>query len=63
MTDRFLRLRDVTGATGCSRTAIYDGMKAGTFPLQISVGNRSVVWMESEIEAWMQGKIAQARSL
>ena len=43
--------------TGMGKTFIYDRMKDGTFPKQISIGANSVVWMESDITNWMDQRI------
>ncbi len=63
MPTRILRFEEVSAITRKKRTAIYAEIKAGTFPKQISLGFRSVGWLESEIEAWIDGRAAQrARS-
>jgi prophage regulatory protein len=54
---RILRLPEVERLTGrCS--AIYDGVAAGTFPAPVPLGDRAVGWLEDEIEAWVQSRIA-----
>nr|DAN79293.1 MAG TPA: putative transcriptional regulator [Caudoviricetes sp.] len=45
--------------TGLKRANIYLRMKNGTFPKNISIGAKNVVWLESEIMEWMQEKINQ----
>jgi len=57
---RFLTLREVRERTTLSRSAVYRQMAAGTFPLQVTVGCRSVAWVEAEVEAWMLERIAPA---
>ena len=44
--------------TGMGKTFIYDRMKDGTFPMQIQLGSRSVVWNEQEVIKWMQDQMA-----
>lgn len=51
--EKFLRLRDVILKTGHSRATIYRMMAQGTFPRQISIGNRTVAWRLSVINRWM----------
>ena len=46
---RFLRLPQVLEMTGMSKTYIYARIKEGTFPKQIQLGSRSVVWSEREV--------------
>ena len=55
---RFLRLAEVLEMTGMGKTFIYDRMKEGTFPKQIQLGSRSVVWNEQEVIKWMEDRMA-----
>lgn len=57
---RFLSLREVRQRTTLSRPTIYRRMAAGTFPRQVTLGGRSVAWVEAEVEAWMRDCIAPA---
>lgn len=57
--ESFLRLSDVMRRTGLSRSSIYLNIKKGHFPKNINIGVRSVGWLESEINAWMQNRIEQ----
>lgn len=59
--ERILRLNDVKFRTGLSRTAIYRMIESKHFPRPISLGLRSVGWVESEIDTWVQGQILQSR--
>jgi len=58
---RFLRLRDVMARTRLARSTVYALVSAGKFPRQVSVGARSVVWVEAEVQDWMQGRIDESR--
>ena len=60
---RILRLRQVIERTGLSRSTIYDHISIGEFPKQISLGPRSVGWVESEIEEWIANRIEASRSV
>ena len=53
-TEKFLRLNDVIERTGLSRSYIYKSVNDGTFPTPRKVGGRASVWLESELEYWMQ---------
>lgn len=48
-----LRLKQVAAETGLSRSSIYRGIEAGTFPSSISLGLRAVGWRRGDIDAWL----------
>ena len=52
-----LKLNQVTGRTGLSRSSIYFGIQEGTFPKQVKLGARAVGWLENEIETWLSARI------
>ena len=56
--DRLLRRAEVEYKTGLSRSAIYEGMRKGTFPEPVRLGNNSVAWLCSEIDEFINQKIA-----
>lgn len=53
-----LRRREVEARTGLSCSTIYDGIKANTFPAPIQLGPKSVGWIQSEIDAWLEARVA-----
>ena len=53
-----LRLPQVCQKTGLSRPTIYAYMKKGLFPAPIPLGERSVGWLESSVENWIDSRIA-----
>lgn len=59
--ERLLRLPDVEARTGLKKSALYAGMKAGTFPACIKLGARAVAWSESDIATWITAKIRGAK--
>ncbi|MEX2249159.1 MAG: AlpA family transcriptional regulator [Parvibaculum sp.] len=59
MGPKILRRREVESLTGKSRSSLYRDMSAGTFPRPIKLGEKSVGWIESEILAWQQERIAE----
>jgi len=59
---RFLRIRDVISRTGLSRSALYRGVQAGTFPQPYSLGARTVGWREDDISAWQAARSVVRRS-
>ena len=56
---RIIRLKDVLGNTGLKRSTLYKYITEGTFPKPISLGDRAVGWVESEIHEWILARIAQ----
>jgi prophage regulatory protein len=59
---RILRRPEVERVTGLKHSAIYAGIAAGKFPKPIPLGDRAVGWLESEIAAWQQARIAERDS-
>ena len=56
-----LRRPQVEARTGLARSTIYDRIKAGTFPAPVSLGEKAVGWVESEIDAWIADRIHASR--
>ena len=52
------RLHQVTAHVGLSKATIYKMIKAGTFPAPKQLGARSVGWLESDIQAWIDSRIS-----
>ncbi len=57
---RVLRLKDITKRVGISKTAIYQLIKQGDFPQSFSLGGRMVAWLETDIEAFIESRLAQS---
>ncbi len=51
---RFLKLKEVMEKTALSRSAIYRKMNEDQFPQSISLWDRAVAWVESEVDEWME---------
>lgn len=58
MSHSILRLPQVKIRTGLSRSSIYAAIKHGTFPAPILLGQRSVGWLDSTINHWIDTRIA-----
>lgn len=65
-----LRRKQVQARTGLSRSTIYSRLKPNpkrpgdfdpTFPKPVSLGAKSVGWVESEIEAWLSAQVERNR--
>lgn len=59
---RLIRLKEVKHATGLGRSTIYKYIEDGNFPKSVSLGERAVAWVESEVLGWVKAKI-EARDL
>jgi prophage regulatory protein len=57
---QILRLEQVKGRTGLSRSSIYLRIAEGKFPKQVSLGSRAVGWVDIEIQEWID-QAKQAR--
>lgn len=58
MAEIIRRMSDVKTKTGLSRSTIYELIKKDEFPKPISLGLRAVGWLDSELESWIQKRIA-----
>lgn len=56
---RFIKLAQVKDYTSLSTSEIYRRIAAGTFPKQITLGPKSVAWIESEVLQWCDSLAAQ----
>lgn len=61
MSNKIIRLPAVKEKTGLSRSSIYLRMTKDNFPKSISLGDRAVGWLESDIEQWLEDKIAASK--
>ncbi len=59
--DRFLRLPEVAHLVGFGKSLIYAKIRTGDFPPPIRLGHRTAAWRESEVRAWMERRVAEAR--
>ncbi len=58
MAKRVLRLREVEEVTGYRHTAIYRKISLGEFPKPIRLGPNAVGWLETEIDQWIDERVA-----
>lgn len=58
---RFIKRQAVEEITGLSCSEIYRRIAAGTFPAQVTLGPKSVAWIEAEVMAWCDARIAASR--
>lgn len=57
---RFIRERERAQITGIGRIPWYELELKGTAPKRIKLSERSVAWLLSDIEAWMDQKIRES---
>jgi prophage regulatory protein len=54
---KILRLSAVKAKTGQPTSTIYAAMASGNFPKAIPLGERTVGWLESEIDSWIESRV------
>jgi len=59
MNSRIIRKQELFSKVGMSDVQIWRWEKKGLFPKRISLGGRSVGWLESEIDAWLEKRAAE----
>ena len=57
-----LRLPEVRARTGYSRSEIYRREALGQFPQRVKLGARSVGWVASEIQEFIETRIRESRN-
>lgn len=55
----YLRLRDVCARVGLKSSSIYNLIRLGRFPKQVKPSEGTVAWVESEVEAYMEARLAE----
>jgi len=56
---RLIKLKEVIEKTSLGRSTIYEFMTDGRFPKQVSLGAKSVAWVESEVDDWIMERIGE----
>ena len=56
-----IRLREAIKKTGLSRSTIYNLMSAGTFVPKIQISTRAIGFLGSDIDAWIEARVAASR--
>jgi prophage regulatory protein len=62
MAQQIRKLLEVKNTTGLSGSSIYRMASAGTFPKPIKLGERSSGWIGSEVDQWLDDRIATSRN-
>ncbi|EHK3385513.1 AlpA family transcriptional regulator [Escherichia coli] len=58
----FIRLSEVMRRTGYGRAWIYRLNSLGRFPKPVKIGSRSVAFIESEVDEWINQRIDASRN-
>lgn len=56
---RIIRLKEVIDSTGLGRSTIYKYIAEGAFPKPVSLGDRCVGWVDSEVHDWILARIEE----
>ncbi len=56
---RIIRLQKVMEMTGLGRSTVYKYVSDSWFPKPISLGGRSVGWLESEVADWILSRVSE----
>mgnify|MGYP000147383286 CR=1 FL=1 len=55
---KLLKRTDITSNLGLSRSHMYALIQKGEFPKPIKLSERSSAWLESEVQDWVESRIA-----
>lgn len=56
---RIIRLKEVIDSTGLARSTIYKYIAENTFPKPVSLGDRCVGWVDSEVHDWILSRVEE----
>lgn len=59
MSSILIRLPEVQRRTGYSRAWLYRLLSENRFPKPVKIGSRAIAFVESEIETWINERIAE----
>lgn len=57
----FIRLSEVQKRTGYSKAWLYKLISQNRFPQSVKIGTRSIAFVESEVNEWINERIAESR--
>ncbi|CAI2791790.1 Predicted transcriptional regulator [Serratia grimesii] len=61
MTKRLIKMPEVMHRTGNGKAWIYKLIAQDRFPRPVKIGSRSIAFIESEIDEWIDQRIAESR--
>ncbi|MBH0040260.1 AlpA family transcriptional regulator [Pseudoalteromonas sp. SWN166] len=56
---RLIKLKEVIQKTSLGHSSIYKFIAEKSFPKQVSLGAKSVAWVESEVDDWIEERIEE----
>ncbi len=62
MSKNLIRLSAVETKVGFKKSFIFEAVRNGTFPQPIRLGHRKTLWVEDEIDAWIQARIQERQA-
>ena len=60
---RIIRIPEVLDRVGVGRSTLYEWMAKGDFPASIPLGERSVGFLESDVDEWIEARARRARGV
>jgi len=61
MSQSLIRMPETMRRTGYGRAWIYKLIAQGRFPKPVKIGSRAIAFVESEIDEWINQRIAESR--
>jgi prophage regulatory protein len=61
MSHSLIRLSEVQRRTGYSKAWIYRLLRESRFPKSVKIGARAIAFVESEVDDWINQRIAESR--
>jgi prophage regulatory protein len=58
---KIVRPSEVIKRIGLSRSSLYKHIAAGTFPQSIALGDRAIGFLSSDIDDWIDSRIASSK--
>ncbi|GKW53754.1 AlpA family phage regulatory protein [Pseudoalteromonas sp. NCCP-2140] len=58
---KLINIAQVRQLTGISTASIYRLMASGMFPNQVRLFGRKVMWLEEEVNDWIEDRIIEAK--
>jgi len=57
---KLIRLNEVLGMTGFSKTSLYEAINSGDFPKNVKISERSSAWVLSEVQGFIKKKMDES---